>query len=78
MVYRIYVEKKKELANEARALLNDCRGLLGVKGLRADLEILTTAISALSAVAEDFRIELGHAEVFDALSDGLVTDATAL
>ncbi|MBR1481667.1 MAG: ATP phosphoribosyltransferase regulatory subunit [Ruminococcus sp.] len=48
--------------------------LLGAKGLRADLEILTTAISALSAVAEDFRIELGHAEVFDALSDGLEID----
>ena len=48
--------------------------LLGVKGLRADLEILTTAISAISAVAEDFRIELGHAEVFDALSDGLDID----
>ena len=45
--------------------------LLGVKGLRADLEILTTAISALSVAADDFRIELGHAEVFDALSDGL-------
>ena len=48
--------------------------LLGVKGLRADLEILTTAISAVSAVADDFRIELGHAEVFDALSDGLEID----
>ena len=48
--------------------------LLGVKGLRADLEILTTAINALSAVAEDFRIELGHAEVFDALSDELDID----
>ena len=48
--------------------------LLGVKGLRADLEILTTAISAISSVADDFRIELGHAEVFDALSDGLEID----
>lgn len=45
--------------------------LLGVKGLRADLEVLTTAISAIKAVAKDFRIELGHAEVFDALSDEL-------
>lgn len=48
--------------------------LLGAKGLRADLEILTTAISAVSAVATDFRIELGHAEVFDALADGLDID----
>ena len=48
--------------------------LLGAQGIRADLEILTTAISAVSAVADDFRIELGHAEVFDALSDGLDID----
>ncbi|MBR5740274.1 MAG: phosphoribosylformylglycinamidine synthase, partial [Firmicutes bacterium] len=33
MVYRVYVEKKKGLDNEARALLNDCRELLGIRGL---------------------------------------------
>ena len=33
MVYRVYVEKKKELANEARALLSDARTLLGIKSL---------------------------------------------
>ena len=33
MVYRIYVEKKKGLDNEARALQNDLRELLGIKGL---------------------------------------------
>ena len=49
--------------------------LLGVQGLRADLEVLTTAVSAIKSVADDFRIELGHAEVFDALSDGLPIDA---
>lgn len=48
--------------------------LLGVKGIRADLEILTTAISSISAIADDFRLELGHAEVFDALADGLDID----
>ena len=48
--------------------------LIGVTGLRADLEVLTTAVSSLRAVAEDFRIELGHAEVFDALSDELDID----
>lgn len=48
--------------------------LLGVKGLRADLEVLTTAISSIKSVANDFRIELGHAEVFDALSDELDID----
>ncbi len=39
MVYRIYVEKKKELAQEAAALRNDLVTLLGVKGLK-DLRIL--------------------------------------
>ena len=48
--------------------------LLGVKGIRADLEILTTAVETLRAVATDFRVELGHAEVFDALSDELPID----
>ncbi len=33
MVYRVYVEKKPGLDNEARTLLNDARGLLGIKGL---------------------------------------------
>ena len=34
MVYRIYVEKKKELANEARALFHDAVTLLGIKSLK--------------------------------------------
>ena len=33
MVYRIFVEKKKELANEAKALLSDARSLLGIDAL---------------------------------------------
>ena len=33
MVYRIYVEKKPELANEAGALLSDVRTLLGISSL---------------------------------------------
>ena len=48
--------------------------LLGVKGLRADLEVITTAVQALRSVSADFRIELGHAEVFNALSDELAID----
>lgn len=48
--------------------------LVGIKGIRADLEVITAAIDALGAVAPDFRIELGHAEVFDALSDELDID----
>lgn len=48
--------------------------LLGAKGIRADLEILTTAINSISAVADVFRIELGHADVFNALSKELNID----
>ena len=33
MVYRVFVEKKKELAHEAKALLSDARTLLGIENL---------------------------------------------
>lgn len=33
MVYRIYVEKKKELAHEAKSLIGDVRSFLGIKAL---------------------------------------------
>ena len=39
MVYRIYVEKKKEQAQEARALLSDARNLLGISNL-TDVRII--------------------------------------
>lgn len=34
MVFRVYVEKKKQLASEAKSLLNDARGLLGIDALK--------------------------------------------
>ena len=33
MVFRVYVEKKPGLDNEARALLNDAHSLLGIAGI---------------------------------------------
>ena len=39
MVYRVFVEKKKELAQEAASLLNDSRSLLGIKSL-TDIRII--------------------------------------
>lgn len=39
MVYRIYVEKKAELANEAKSLCNDIKTLLGIKSL-TDVRVL--------------------------------------
>ena len=39
MVYRVYVEKKKELANEARSLFNEIKNLLFINGL-TDLRMM--------------------------------------
>lgn len=39
MVYRVYVEKKKHLANEAKSLLSDIKGLLQIDGI-TDLRII--------------------------------------
>ena len=60
MVYRIYVEKKPGLDQEARALQNDARTFLGVQGLekvrifnRYDAENISEELFAL-AVREVF------------------------
>ncbi|MCH4240005.1 MAG: ATP phosphoribosyltransferase regulatory subunit [Oscillospiraceae bacterium] len=45
--------------------------LMGAKGIRADLEVLTTAVEALSPCAPDFRLELGHAGFFRELAQQL-------
>lgn len=49
--------------------------LIGAEGLRSDLEVIAMAIDALSnCSAADFRIEIGHAGYFKALSAALETD----
>ena len=48
--------------------------LIGSVGKRADIEVVTTAVESLAAVSDDFRLEIGHSMVFNALSDEL--DAT--
>lgn len=45
--------------------------LLGASGRRADLEVMTIAVEALSRCAPDFRIELGHAGFFRELANQL-------
>lgn len=48
--------------------------LIGASGIRADLETITMAIDALNSCgARDFRIEIGHAGFFKALSQALKT-----
>ena len=56
MVYRIYVEKKKELAHEAKALLSEAQNFLGIKNLtdvrvinRYDVENITKELFDVAA-----------------------------
>lgn len=48
--------------------------LLGASGLRADLEVISLAVEALSACAEDgqFRLEIGHSQIFRSLAGKLM------
>lgn len=80
MVYRIFVEKKKELAHEAAALLNDIRTLLGIEGIenvrvinRYDAENITkklfdysvkTVFSEPQLDIASEEVDLANAEVF--------------
>ena len=45
--------------------------LLGAQGIKADLEVLVTAIEAISKCVPNFRLELGHAGFFRVLSQQL-------
>ena len=71
MVYRVYVEKKEELANEAKALLNDARNLLGIKSLenvrllnRYDAENITKELFAyaIDTVFSEPQLDIATAE----------------
>ncbi len=41
--------------------------LLGASGIRADLEVICTAVECLRAITQDFHLELGHAGLFQLL-----------
>lgn len=45
--------------------------LLGADGMRADLEVISTAFEALEACVPGYRLELGHAGFFRTLSEQL-------
>ena len=71
MVYRVYVEKKEELANEAKALLNDARNLLGIKSLekvrllnRYDAENITKELFdyAIDTVFSEPQLDIATAD----------------
>lgn len=72
MVYRIFVEKKKELANEAMALLNDAKNLLGIKNLenvrvinRYDAENITEELFnyAVKTVFSEPQLDIASSEI---------------
>ena len=78
MVYRVYVEKKPGLDQEARALLNDARSLLGIRSLtkvrlfnRYDAEGLSRELfdSAIRTVFSEPQLDLASetVDVGDAL-----------
>ncbi len=72
MVYRVYVEKKKELAHEAKALLGDARTLLGIKNLtdvrvinRYDAENITEELFnyAIKTVFSEPQLDIATSDV---------------
>ena len=72
MVYRIFVEKKKELANEAKALLGDAKNLLGIKNLtdvrvinRYDAENITKELFdyAVKTVFSEPQLDITSEEI---------------
>jgi phosphoribosylformylglycinamidine synthase len=72
MVYRVYVEKKKELANEAKGLLNEARNLLGISNLkdvrvfnRYDAENITSELFdyAIKTVFSEPQLDIATSEI---------------
>ena len=82
MVYRIFVEKKKELANEAKALLEDSRNLLSIKKLedvriinRYDAENISEELFsyAVNTVFSEPQTDIATSEI---ITDGATVFAT--
>ena len=72
MVFRVFVEKKKELANEAKNLLSEVNNLLGIKSLenvrifnRYDAENITEDLFnyAISTVFSEPQLDIATASI---------------
>ena len=72
MVYRVYFEKKKELANEAKGLLSEARNLLGITNLtdvrvfnRYDAENITEELFnyAIGTVFSEPQLDIATADI---------------
>ncbi len=73
MVYRVYVEKKRPLADEARSLKNDLTSLLGIAGLedvriinRYDAENISEELfnAAIRTVFSEPQVDNAYSEIF--------------
>ena len=78
MVYRVFVEKKKELANEAKALLGDARNLLGISGL-TDVRVINRydAENIEADLFESAKITVFSEPQLDLVSDAVDTAGAA-
>ncbi len=81
MVYRIYVEKKPELANEAKSLLSELRTLIGITSLeevrifnRYDADNITKKLfdEAVSTVFSEPQLDIASEEIS---TDGYISFA---
>ena len=72
MVFRVFVEKKKELANEAKSLLGAARTLLGIENLkdvrlfnRYDAENITEELFdyAIKTVFSEPQLDIATADI---------------
>ena len=72
MVYRVYVEKKKELANEAKALFTEAKNLLGINNLtdvrifnRYDAENITKELFdySIGTVFSEPQLDIATADI---------------
>ena len=72
MVYRVYVEKKKELAHEANSLLNELKNLVGISGLeslrvinRYDVENIEEKLfeKAVNTVFSEPQLDIASGEI---------------
>ena len=73
MVYRVYVEKKRALADEAKSLKNDLKTLLGIGALedvrvinRYDAENITEELfeAAIGTVFSEPQVDNAYSEIF--------------
>lgn len=70
--------RQKNLTGRSDEAVQSGIELMGISGLRADLEVITTAVEAIeNCTSADFKIEIGHAGFFKELCKKLnVTDET--